>query len=149
VLIRRAGVMKPWPRDAQTPPYRLTYLELDSWEYWTMGAPVPETTVINRALPYASADRERSLLRQLDELARLSVRRCERHIGPVSVRLATHVPVIAQGERAGLTEDRVSCAYSSSGGAMRYTNGPRPPWLIANTSPVKLSCKPAFSSPPA
>jgi hypothetical protein len=50
VLIRRDGVVKPWPRDAATPRYRLTYLELDGWEYWSMGAPVPETTVINRAL---------------------------------------------------------------------------------------------------
>ena len=50
VLIHRDGVVKPWPRDAATPRYRLTYLELDGWEYWSMGAPVPETTVINRAL---------------------------------------------------------------------------------------------------
>ena len=50
VLIRRDGVVKPWPRDASSPRYRLTYLELDGWEYWTMEAPVPETTVINRAL---------------------------------------------------------------------------------------------------
>jgi hypothetical protein len=48
-LIRRDGIVKPWPRDAARPRYRLTYLELDSWEYWSMGAPVPETTVINRA----------------------------------------------------------------------------------------------------
>jgi hypothetical protein len=48
VLIRRD--VKPWPRDAVTPRYHHTYLELDSWEYWTMGEPVPETTVINRAL---------------------------------------------------------------------------------------------------
>jgi hypothetical protein len=50
LLIRRGGVVKPWPRDASSPRYRLTYLELDGWEHWTMGAPVPETTVINRAL---------------------------------------------------------------------------------------------------
>jgi hypothetical protein len=25
------------------------YLEVDGWKYWTMGAPVQETTVINRA----------------------------------------------------------------------------------------------------
>jgi hypothetical protein len=48
-LIRRGGVVKPWPRDAASPRYRLTYLELDGWEYWSMGEPVPETTVINRA----------------------------------------------------------------------------------------------------
>jgi hypothetical protein len=50
VLIRRDGIVKPWPRNAAKPRYRLTYLELDGWEYWSMGAPVPETTVINRAL---------------------------------------------------------------------------------------------------
>jgi hypothetical protein len=49
-LIRRDGVVKPWPRDASTPRYHLTYLEVDGWEYWSMGAPVTETTVINRAL---------------------------------------------------------------------------------------------------
>lgn len=49
-LIRRDGVVKPWPRDAADPRYRLTYLELDGWEYWSMGAPVSETTVINRAV---------------------------------------------------------------------------------------------------
>ncbi|MGH2990240.1 MAG: hypothetical protein ACRDMA_10325 [Solirubrobacterales bacterium] len=36
-------------REAANPRYHLTYLERDGWEYWTMGAPVPETTVINRA----------------------------------------------------------------------------------------------------
>ena len=50
VLIRRDGAVKPWPRDAATPRYHHTYLELDGWEYWTMGAPIPDTTVINRAL---------------------------------------------------------------------------------------------------
>jgi hypothetical protein len=50
-LIRRDGQVKPWPRDAPVPRYRHTYLEIDGWEYWSMGAPVRETTVINRALP--------------------------------------------------------------------------------------------------
>lgn len=50
-LIRRDGIVKLWPRDAAKPRYRLTYLELDGWEYWSMGAPFPETTVINRAKP--------------------------------------------------------------------------------------------------
>ncbi len=49
VLIRRQGVIKPWPLAAATPRYRHTYLEVDGWEYWTMGFPVAETTVINRA----------------------------------------------------------------------------------------------------
>jgi hypothetical protein len=48
-LIRQAGVVKPWPADAAVPRYHHTYLELDGWEYWTMGAPIAETTVINRA----------------------------------------------------------------------------------------------------
>jgi len=49
-LIRSAGIVKPWPRDAVTPRYHHTYLEIDGWEYWTMGEPIFETTVINRAL---------------------------------------------------------------------------------------------------
>jgi hypothetical protein len=48
-LIRRDGITKPWPRDSATPHYQLTYLELDGCEYWSMGAPVRDTTVINRA----------------------------------------------------------------------------------------------------
>jgi hypothetical protein len=33
-----------------------TYLDLDGWTYWTMGAPVEETTLINRArLPESNA----------------------------------------------------------------------------------------------
>ena len=43
-------IVKPWPRDAPMPRYHLTYLEIDGWEYWSMGAPVRDTTVINRAL---------------------------------------------------------------------------------------------------
>jgi len=56
LLIRRAGTVKPWPRDAKVPRYRLMYLELDGWEYWTMGAPVRETTVINRAVLTSAED---------------------------------------------------------------------------------------------
>lgn len=48
-LVREQGEVKPWPRDAAQPRYRHTYLEVDGWEYWTMGAPIAETTVINRA----------------------------------------------------------------------------------------------------
>ena len=48
VLIRAAGTVKPWPRDAVVPRYHHTYLELDDWQYWTMGAPVTETILINR-----------------------------------------------------------------------------------------------------
>ena len=49
-LIRRDGTSKPWPPEASTPRYRNTYLELDGWEYWTMGSPIPATTVINAKL---------------------------------------------------------------------------------------------------
>jgi hypothetical protein len=48
-LIRTVGVIKPWPRDSSNPRYHHTYLELDQWEYWTMGEPVEETALINRA----------------------------------------------------------------------------------------------------
>ena len=48
-LIRREGMVKPWPREGAHPRYHNSYLEFDGWEYWTMGAPLPETTVINRA----------------------------------------------------------------------------------------------------
>ncbi len=48
-LIRRDGTAKPWPPKASPPRYRNTYLELDGREYWTMGSPIPATTVINRA----------------------------------------------------------------------------------------------------
>ena len=47
LLIRRIGTIKPWP--PRTPRYHHTYLTIDEWEYWTMGAPLSETTVINRA----------------------------------------------------------------------------------------------------
>jgi hypothetical protein len=53
--IRRAGVVKPWPADAPEPRYHHTYLEVDGWDYWTMGATVEETTVINRARLKGSA----------------------------------------------------------------------------------------------
>ena len=39
----------PVPLDAAVPRYRHPYLELDGWEYWSMGAPIPDTEVINRA----------------------------------------------------------------------------------------------------
>lgn len=48
-LIRREGEIKPWPRDAAKPRYHHTYLEIDGWDYWTMGEPVAESTLINRA----------------------------------------------------------------------------------------------------
>jgi hypothetical protein len=48
-LIRDIGVVNPWPRDAARPRYHHTYLAIDGWEYWTMGEPIPDTEVINRA----------------------------------------------------------------------------------------------------
>jgi hypothetical protein len=42
-LIQTRGVLKTWGDTIHA------YLELDGLEYWTMGARVPETTVINRA----------------------------------------------------------------------------------------------------
>jgi len=48
-LIREAGVIKPWPRTSQKPRYRLSYLTIGDWEYWSMGEPIARTTIINRA----------------------------------------------------------------------------------------------------
>ena len=48
-LIRAAGAVKSWPANSPTPRYHHTYLEIDGWDYWTMGEPVAETEVINRA----------------------------------------------------------------------------------------------------
>src|SRR5690242_15428635 len=36
-LIRLEGIVKPWPRESATPRYHHTYLEIDGWDYWTMG----------------------------------------------------------------------------------------------------------------
>ena len=47
-LIREKGVAKPWPKDAAVPRYHHTYLEVDGWQYWTMGEPAEETILINR-----------------------------------------------------------------------------------------------------
>jgi len=48
-LIRRVGVVKPWPPDSVDPRYHHHYLELDGWEYWTMAESLPDTSLINRA----------------------------------------------------------------------------------------------------
>ena len=42
-LIQGRGVLKIWGDCVRA------YLEVDDWEYWTMGARVPETSIINRA----------------------------------------------------------------------------------------------------
>ncbi len=43
-LIQSRGELKTWGGSVRA------YLELDGWEYWTMGARVPETEIINRAI---------------------------------------------------------------------------------------------------
>lgn len=40
--IREHGTRRTWG------PYKNHYLTLGGWEYWTMGFPVPDTTIINR-----------------------------------------------------------------------------------------------------
>ena len=42
-LIRDTGYQRAFGKRT------FTYLDLDGWKYWTMGAPIPETTVLNRA----------------------------------------------------------------------------------------------------
>lgn len=42
-LIQSGGELKTWGGSVRA------YLEVDGWEYWTMGARVPETEIINRA----------------------------------------------------------------------------------------------------
>ena len=42
VFIREQGEVRPWGK------YVHTYLDHDGWTYWTMGAPVPATILINR-----------------------------------------------------------------------------------------------------
>lgn len=60
-LIRSRGVVKPWGR------YRNTYLTFEGWEYWTMGFPIPETTIINRQ---AAGPDAADLMKALVERAR-------------------------------------------------------------------------------
>jgi len=48
-LIYAQGVVKPWPADTDRPRYHHTYLAIDGWDYWTMGEPVGDTPLINRA----------------------------------------------------------------------------------------------------
>lgn len=43
VAIRKYGVVRPWGR------YRHTYFDANGYTYWTMGAPIPATILINRA----------------------------------------------------------------------------------------------------
>ena len=41
--IRRHGYQKVYGRATYT------YLDIDDWQYWTMGSPLSETILINRA----------------------------------------------------------------------------------------------------
>lgn len=41
-LIRERGVVKAWPADSPRPRYHHGYLEIDGWEYWSMGAPIED-----------------------------------------------------------------------------------------------------------
>ncbi|MSQ27349.1 MAG: hypothetical protein EXR51_04320 [Dehalococcoidia bacterium] len=41
-LIRSAGYPRQWKQ------YLHTYMDVDGWTYWTMGAPVEQTVIINR-----------------------------------------------------------------------------------------------------
>jgi hypothetical protein len=50
-LIRRDGVVAPWPRDSANPRYRNAYLLVGDWMYWTMPGTIAEQGVINRAEP--------------------------------------------------------------------------------------------------
>jgi len=48
--IRLRGVQRPFGRRL------FTYLDFEGWTYWTMGEPIADTTLINRArLPGAAA----------------------------------------------------------------------------------------------
>ena len=50
-LIRRRGVVAPWPRDSARPRYNHAYLVVGEWMYWTMPGTIAEQGVINRAEP--------------------------------------------------------------------------------------------------
>ena len=47
---RRHGVKEQWGK------YNNPYLYIDDYKYWTMGAPIEETTVINRAKVHVLKD---------------------------------------------------------------------------------------------
>jgi len=44
--IRKYGEVRPWHK------YRHTYLDIGEYSYWTMGSPIDETIIINRAYLY-------------------------------------------------------------------------------------------------
>lgn len=49
-LIRAEGDVRPWPRDARNPRYFHTYLNVDEYQYWSMGEPLEKCPLVNRAL---------------------------------------------------------------------------------------------------
>ena len=50
-IIRRYGYVRKWAGRAYV------YLDLDGFSYWTMGNPIDETTIINRAVQSDDAER--------------------------------------------------------------------------------------------
>jgi hypothetical protein len=43
IYIRQAGYQQKWGETTYT------YLDTDGWQYWTMGSPLEQTALINRA----------------------------------------------------------------------------------------------------
>ena len=52
--IRDIGEVRPWPAPPKEPKYHNAYFDAGNWTYWSMGAPIPETILINRARRYDS-----------------------------------------------------------------------------------------------
>ncbi len=52
--IRAHGEVKLWRPAPGAEAWPYTYLHVGEFEYWTMGAPVEETTIINRRAPQPS-----------------------------------------------------------------------------------------------
>ena len=50
--IRDLGEKRPWPAPPKKARYRYTYFDVGDWSYWSMGAPLEKTILINRAKRY-------------------------------------------------------------------------------------------------
>jgi len=50
--IRDLGEVRPWPAPPKKARYHHTYFDAGEWSYWSMGAPLNETILINRAKTY-------------------------------------------------------------------------------------------------
>jgi hypothetical protein len=85
-LIQSQGVLKTWGE------YVHAYLEVDGLEYWTMGARVPETSVINRA-PVGGPSSARPLPPALDVEVHRAVQRAlaYRRMDPASEVVPTGI----------------------------------------------------------